>query len=263
MGFWEPCTGLNGKGGPSLLVPSGLLISFRFRMSCVLFVTDFDFRLCDHEARDRTPFLSFLWWIPTLLLNTKCLGFTRSFETKFFTSWENPVLAREFFNSSHLMEWFVDSFRGHVHKVFVIVPTNFQLLWTWFDHPIVKFFQRSRAEKPVLLRQDFSLSLVEPTLAFFYVGSTGEWINHVLGFSSGCTDAFFLLCIGSTSDTEPVPLWLLFDSLHRRIEISEHRFNRCSLWFALQSLWTTAPVFEFLLRRFNRCFESQFCGPSG
>ena len=91
----------------------------------------------------------------------------------------------------------------------MIVPTNFQLLWTRFDHPIVKFFQRSRAEKPVLLGQDFSLSPVEPTLAFFYVGSTGEWINHVLGFlgfSSGCTGAFSLLCIGSTGDTEPVLL---------------------------------------------------------
>ena len=41
--------------------PSGCLISSRFRTSCVLFVMDFDFRLCDHEARDRTPFLSFLW----------------------------------------------------------------------------------------------------------------------------------------------------------------------------------------------------------
>ena len=52
---------LNGKGGPSLLVPSGLLISFQFRMSCALFVTDFDFRLCDHEARDRSTSLSSLW----------------------------------------------------------------------------------------------------------------------------------------------------------------------------------------------------------
>ena len=34
---------------------------------------------------------------------------------RFSRSWENPFLAREFLDSSQIMEWFVDSFRGHVH----------------------------------------------------------------------------------------------------------------------------------------------------
>ena len=182
MAFWEPCTGLNGKGGPSLLVPSGLLISFRFRMSCVLFVMDFDFRLCDHEARDRTPFLSFLWWIPTILLSTKCLGFTRTFETKFFTSWENPVLAREFFDSSHLIEWFIDSFRGHVHKVFVIMPAKFGEIWTCFDPPIVKSWIEPRAKTEFLRRPGFFLSPVEPAYSKNRVANDSTGVH--LGFST-------------------------------------------------------------------------------
>ena len=52
---------LNGKGVPSLLVPSGVLISFQSRTSCALFVMKFGFRLCVHEARDRSTSLSSLW----------------------------------------------------------------------------------------------------------------------------------------------------------------------------------------------------------
>ena len=57
------------------------------------------------------------------------------------SSWrsrENPVLAREFLDSSQTMEWFVDSFRGYVHKSFVIMPAKFELLWTWFVSPIIE-----------------------------------------------------------------------------------------------------------------------------
>ena len=54
MDFLDFVLRLNGKGGPSLLVPSGDLISFQSHTSCALFVTIFGFRLCDHEARDRS-----------------------------------------------------------------------------------------------------------------------------------------------------------------------------------------------------------------
>ena len=151
------------------------------------------------------------------------------------------------------MRIFIEIFWGCVLEVIIFISPKFELLWTWFDHPIIKFFQRSRAEKPVLLGQDFSLSPVEPTLAFFYIGSTG--------------------------DTEPVLLWLLFDSFNRRVHFAPHRFNRwavlCRDCFAcrlnwrgalcarrfnrcsqvcLSCLWTTAPAVKFELRRINRCF---------
>ena len=61
MDFLDFVLRLNGKGGPSLHVPYGVLTSSQFPTSCALSVTNFGFLLCDHEARDRTPFLSFLW----------------------------------------------------------------------------------------------------------------------------------------------------------------------------------------------------------
>ena len=142
MDFWDFVLRSNGKGGPYLLVPSGDLISFQSHTSCALFVMIFGFRLCDHEARDHSSSLSSLWWIHRSLLSTKCLGFTSSFEMKFLCPWENPILAREFLDSSQTMEWFVDSFGGYIHKDFVIVPAKFEPLWTWFDPSIIKFLAR-------------------------------------------------------------------------------------------------------------------------
>ena len=46
---------------------------------------------------------------------------------------------------------------------------------------------------------------------------------------------------------------MLFCSLHRRIEVHQRWFNRCSVRFVLQSLWTTAPTLGFCFHRFNRC----------
>ena len=39
MDFLDFVLRLNGKGGPSLLVPSGVLTLIQFRPSCALFVT--------------------------------------------------------------------------------------------------------------------------------------------------------------------------------------------------------------------------------
>jgi len=49
------------------------------------------------------------------------------------------------------MERFFNSFGGHVHKAFVIVPAKFGGFRTSFDHPIIDFSNRksssfSRAE---------------------------------------------------------------------------------------------------------------------
>ena len=107
-------------------------------------------------------------------------------------SWENPVLAREFLDSSQIMEWLVDSFLRYVHKVFVIVSTNFELLLTWFDPPIIKFFKERGLKNRFWARAEFFLSPVKPTLVICCVGSTGELVFRVLGFLAfllGCTGA--------------------------------------------------------------------------
>ena len=155
MDFWVLVLRLNGKGGPSLLVPSRDLISFQSHTSCALFVTIFGFRLCVHEARDRSSSLSSLRWIHRSLLSAKCLGFTSSFDSKFLSSRKNPVFARNFLDSSQTMEWFVDSFGRYVHKVFVIVPANFGEIWTCFDPPIIKSRIEPRAKTEFLRRAEF------------------------------------------------------------------------------------------------------------
>ena len=194
MDFWDFVLRLNGKGGPSLLVPSGVLTSSQFRTSCALFVMKFDFHLCVHEARDRSTSLSSLWWIHRSLLSTKRLGFTSSFETKFMCSWENPVLAREFLDSSQIMEWLVDSFLRYVHKVFVIVSTNFELLLIWFDPLIINFFKERGLKNRFWARAKFFLS-------------TGELVFRVLGIFFGLSAwlhrCISSTCMGSTGETSP------------------------------------------------------------
>ena len=206
MDFWVLVLRLNGKGGPSLLVPSGVLISFQFHTSCALFVMNFGFRLCVHVARDRSSSLSSLWWIHRSLLSTKRLGFTSSFETKFVRSWENPVLAREFLDSSQIMEWLADSFCRYVHKVFVIVSTNFELLLTWFDPPIIKFFKERGLKNRFWARAEFFLSPVKLTLVICCIGSTGELVFRVLGIfglSAWLHRCISSTCISSTGEASP------------------------------------------------------------
>ena len=149
MDFWDLVLNLIGKGGPILLVPFGVLILCQIHGSYSSRVMIFVFGLTSFDTRDFGGFTSSLWWIQTASISARSLGFTSSLELTFLRSWENPVLAREFLDSSRIMEWFINSFRGYVHKVFVIVPTNFELLWIWFDPPITEFFKRSRAEKSV------------------------------------------------------------------------------------------------------------------
>jgi len=40
------------------------------------------------------------------------------------------------------MEWFVDSFRGCLHKSFVTMPSKFGKIWTWFDPSNIEFLTR-------------------------------------------------------------------------------------------------------------------------
>ena len=81
-------------------------------------------------------------------------------------------------------------------------------------------------KNPVLLGQDFSLSPVEPTLALFCVGSTGEWFFHVLGFLGFSVVAPVHQTLHA-SDQPVLLLILLFRSFNWRIDFPRRRLNRC------------------------------------
>ena len=99
-------------------------------------------------------------------------------------------------------------------------------------------------KNPVLLGQDFSLSPVEQTITFFCVGSTGEWICHVLGFLGFSVVAPVHQTLHA-SDQPVLLLNLLFRSFNQRKDFPRRRLNRCSGCFELLLLWTTAPVLWF------------------
>ena len=150
MDYWELGLNLIGKGGPILLVPSGVLILCQIHGSYSSRVMIFVFGLSSFDARDFGGFPSSLWWIQTASISARSLGFTSSLELTFLRFWENPVFAREFLDSSLTMEWFVDSFPWtcsqvpcvHAYKIW----WDFDLIW-FSNHRV---FQVSRAEKSFL-----------------------------------------------------------------------------------------------------------------
>ena len=135
--YWD----WSGKEAQSSLCPSGFWIQFNL----VRFVLCFGwirFSFDESWARDdewfyddRVTLCSDSNTPNLVLIPLESRGHSNRSSCR---SKENPRFCSEFFDSSQTMEWFVDSFREHVHKSFVIMPAKFELLWTWFDLPIIK-----------------------------------------------------------------------------------------------------------------------------
>ena len=53
------------------------------------------------------------------------------------------------------MSIFIEIFWGCVLEVIIFVSPKFELLWTLFDRPIVKFFKDRGLEKPCSTRAGF------------------------------------------------------------------------------------------------------------
>ena len=115
MDYWDLVLNLIGKGGPILLVPSGVSILCQIHGSYSSRVMTFVFGLTSFGAEDFGGFPSSLWWIQTAFISARSLGFTSSLELTFLRFWENPILAREFIDSPpnhgviHRFLWWVCS----------------------------------------------------------------------------------------------------------------------------------------------------------
>ena len=166
----------------------------------------FVFGLTSFGARDFGGFPSSLWWIQTAFISTRSLWFTSSLELTFLRFWENPVLAREFLDSSQTMEWFVDSFVGYVHKIFVIVPAKFEPLWTCFDPPIIKFFKGCGLWNTSSARAGFFV-IAGWTDAWDQDRRINRWVEvlafRVFGLSAWLHRCISSICIGSTGEASP------------------------------------------------------------
>ena len=134
--------------------PPCALGAFEFLLFSCLVLTEFRFSFVDSWPWVDEVFLED--WVTlwsgsnpsSLVIKTK--GSRVYLNWRFLRYWENPVLAREFLDSSQTLEWFVDSFCGHGHKSFVIVPANFGEVWTRFDLPIIEFWIEPRGKTEFL-----------------------------------------------------------------------------------------------------------------
>ena len=153
------------------------------------------------------------------------------------------------------MEWFFNSFRGHVHKVFVMVPAKFGGFQTSFDHPIIDFSNWksssfSRAEFFIItgwtgVHQWSTGDQGFLSVTGFLVCAPVDFLNPRFSYTGALS--FCLLIIGSTG-----ALWVrlcLSGQLHR-CWFRFYRIIRCYYtgWTdAVQTYTSDQPVLVFLM----------------
>jgi len=122
----------------------------------------------------------------------------------FLRSRENPTFAQISFDSSQSVRTFVEIFWGCVLEVIIFISPKFELFWTWFDRPIVKFFKDRGLEKPCSARAGFFV-IAGWTDDHILLRRINRWVKFsrvgVFGIFCGCTGASKSSCIGSTGVT--------------------------------------------------------------
>ena len=160
MDFLDCVLNSIGKGGPNLLVPSGLFVFIRIQYSVLLWlwwISILFWALCMHEIM--VVLRALLWWIHALLPSAKPLGFTSSLGSTFLrvSHFEKTPFVLGI-SSIPLKLWSESSipFGGYVHKVFVIVPANFGGFWTCFDPRIIKSWSSREQNRVFCVVLNFS-----------------------------------------------------------------------------------------------------------